>query len=1083
MLQRLAVLLACVSITLMIAVPAQAQNDSKDEKPDWDVTDPPGPSQTVTVDTDEGTWMHVDVSPDGETIVFDLLGDIFLMPMDGGEATALTSDLAWDMQPVFSPDGSRIAFTSDRDGGDNIWTMDTDGSDLRQVTEEDFRLLNSPVWSPDGEYIAARKHYTGFRSLGQGQVWLYHRSGGQGVKLAAHSSEDSQKELGEPAFSPDGRYLYYALDATQGDTFEYNKDANTGIFEIRRLDRETGKTDTVAGGPGGAIRPTPSPDGEKLAFVRRVRDDSVLFVQDLETGEERPVYRELDRDLQEAWAIHGVYPHMAWTPDSESIVLWAGGKIRRVDAASGEPETIAFRVEQDFEAYEALRHPVDVAPERFRTKMLRWVTVSPDGEKAVFQALGRLWVRELPDGEPERLTGQEDHFEFYPAWSADSEHIVYTTWDDQDYGTVRVVRASGGQGRVISPEPGHYVEPDFSPDGETVVYRKLSGNQLRGTDYGVDPGVYRVSASGGEAERIHDSGRQPQFGPDGERVYLLMMDERDKRRFISVNRDGHDEREHLKAEFATEFELSPDGRWVAFTERFHAYIAPFVDTGGLRDIGPEDKTMPVARVTKDAGDWLHWSGDGERLHWALGPELFGVSVEEAFAFLNGDPDAEPAEPVSEGTDLGFERDFAAPGATVAYTGGRVVTMDDELGVIDDGTVVVEGNRITAVGASDVVEVPDEAEVVDISGKTLMPGLIDVHWHGAQASDELTPEQNWYNYATLALGVTTIHDPSNNTSEIFAASELGKAGLITGPRIFSTGTILYGATTSFTAEIDEYEDAKRHLRRMKAAGAFSVKSYNQPRRDQRQQVVAAGRELDMMVVPEGGSLYTHDITMVMDGHTGVEHNLPQAEVYDDVKQLWGATEVGYTPTLVVAYGGLSGEYYWYAKQNVWEHPILKHFVPRTVLDPRSRRRETAPDNEWGHMQGAKVAAELQDAGVSVLMGAHGQREGLGAHWEMWMFEQGGMSNRDVLRTATIDAARYLGLDGDIGSVEAGKLADLVVVDGNPLADIRVTDDVHRVMVNGELYEPSTMNRALSDEERQPFWFEDCPYQPGPDLACE
>jgi imidazolonepropionase-like amidohydrolase len=820
-----------------------------------------------------------------------------------------------------------------------------------------------------------------------------------------------------------------------------------------------------------------------LAFIRRVRGDSVLFVKDLDTGRERPVYRDLDRDLQEAWAVHGVYPHMAWTPDSESLVLWAGGKIRRVSAASGEAETIPFHVEQDYKVYEALRHQVDVAPETFRTKMLRWVKVSPDGERVVFQALGRLWVRDLPDGEPERLTRQDEHFEFYPAWSRDSQHIVYTTWDDQDYGTVRVVRASGGSGRTVSPEPGHYVEPDFSPDGETVVYRKLSGNQLRGTDYGMEPGVYRVSVSGGGAKRIHDSGRQPQFGPEGERIYLLMADERDKRRFISVNRDGHDEREHLKAEFATEFELSPDGEWVAFTERFHAYIAPFVATGGSRDIGPEDKAMPVKRVTRDAGDWLHWSGDGERLHWDLGPELYTMSVEEAFAFLNGDRDAEPAEPVSEGTDLGFDREYAAPGNTVAYTGGRVVTMDQDLGVIDNGTVVVEGNRITAVGAEDVVEVPGGAEVVDISGKTLIPGLIDVHWHGAQGSAELTPEQNWYNYATLALGVTTIHDPSNDTSEIFAASELGKAGMITAPRIFSTGTILYGATTSFTAEIDEYEDAKRHLRRMKAAGAFSVKSYNQPRRNQRQQVVAAGRELDMMVVPEGGSLYTHDITMVMDGHTGVEHNIPQGAVYDDVKQLWGASEVGYTPTLVVAYGGLSGEYYWYAKQAVWEHPILKHFVPRTVLDSRSRRRETAPENEWGHMQAAQVAAELQDAGVPVQMGAHGQREGLGAHWEMWMFEQGGMTNTEVLRTATIDAARYLGLDGDIGSIEAGKLADLVVVDGNPLEDIRVTDDVHRVMVNGELYDPKTMNRVFVDEERQPFWFEDCPYQPGPDLACE
>ena len=209
--------------------------------------------------------------------------------------------------------------------------MDRDGSNRRQVTKESFRLVNSPAWLPDGEYIVARKHYTATRSLGAGEMWLYHRSGGEGLQMTKKPND--QKDAGEPAFSPDGRYLYYSQDTTPGPTFEYNKDPNGEIYVIQRLDRQKGETEPFINGPGGAIRPTPSPDGRFLAFVRRVRAKSVLFVQNLESGANVPLYDGLDRDLQETWAIHGVYPRMAWTPDSRSLVFWAGGKLHRIEVA------------------------------------------------------------------------------------------------------------------------------------------------------------------------------------------------------------------------------------------------------------------------------------------------------------------------------------------------------------------------------------------------------------------------------------------------------------------------------------------------------------------------------------------------------------------------------------------------------------------------------------------------------------------------------------------------------------------------------------------------------------------------------
>ncbi|EAU61883.1 amidohydrolase family protein, partial [Stigmatella aurantiaca] len=280
-----------------------------------------------------------------------------------------------------------------------------------------------------------------------------------------------------------------------------------------------------------------------------------------------------------------------------------------------------------------------------------------------------------------------------------------------------------------------------------------------------------------------------------------------------------------------------------------------------------------------------------------------------------------------------------------------------------------------------------------------------------------------------------------------------------PRIFSTGTILYGAQgVGYRAPIDTLDDARSHLRRMKAVGAFSVKSYNQPRRDQRQKVLQAARELGMLVVPEGGSLFHHNMTMVVDGHTGVEHSLPVGRIYADVLQLWGPSKVGYTPTLGVAYGGLMGEEYWYQKTNVWENPRLAAFVPRRVVDAASRRRLRVPDEEFNHMRVAKAAKELNDAGVSVQLGAHGQREGLAAHWELSMFGQGGMSPLQALRAGTLAGAAYLGLDKELGSLEVGKLADLIVLDRNPLENLSHTDSVRYTMVNGRLFDAATMNEV-------------------------
>jgi len=382
-------------------------------------------------------------------------------------------------------------------------------------------------------------------------------------------------------------------------------------------------------------------------------------------------------------------------------------------------------------------------------------------------------------------------------------------------------------------------------------------------------------------------------------------------------------------------------------------------------------------------------------------------------------------------------------------------------------------------------------VIDGKGGTVTPGFVDVHAHGAQGENGVTPQRNWVNHANLAFGVTTIHDPSNDTEMVFAAAELQRAGMIVAPRIYSTGTILYGAQGAFKAEVDSLDDALFHIRRMKAVGATSVKSYNQPRRDQRQMVLEAARREGINVVPEGGALYQHNMSMVIDGHTTVEHTLPTEVLYKDALTVWGASRTGISPTLLVAYGGMGGENYWYAKTNAWEDAHLNRFVPRYILDPRSRRRIEAPDGDWNHIKQAACAKAILDAkqadinarrelpepfraayslgGFGPALGAHGQLAGIGPHWETWCFVQGGMSPHEALRAVTLDSAAQVGLDGDVGSLAPGKLADFVLFREDPSTDIRKTSTIQTVVQNGRVYAADTLEQTFPTPTAGPTYF--------------
>ena len=1051
---------------------------SKYDVENWQVTQPPFKLNEVAISTNETTWSSLDVSPNGKFMIFDMLGDLYKVDIKGGNATPLIQDFAWNIHPAISPDGKQVAFVSDRDGLSNVWVMDIDGTHLKQITREKKNIIHAPKWSPDGEYLVVTKGIMSSRSIPAGEIWMYHKSGGDGLQIKARNSgKRDQQNIADPAFSHDGRYIYFTENTVPGSRFEYNRDPLEGIFAITRYDRESGDERRYISGTGGAVVPTPSPDGKYVAFVRRVKDKTALFLKDIKTGTETPLTFALERDMQEGFGSEGYFTYFDWTPDASAIVYWSRGKFHIIDVDSKETDTLNVHIDTTVKFADALRFPVDVAPDNVEVKMTRWSQMSPNGKTILFQALGKLYVRDVKSGKVKRLTKQNDHDEYYPRYSNDGKSIVYTTWNDQDLGTVRVVPARGGKGKVISVQPGHYIEPSFSTDGKKVVFRKFTGGSLLDPKYSVDPGIYVANLKNDTVEKVADSGYNAHFAGDNERIFFTESAGGKayyETQLSSVNLKGNDKRTHLYgADKVSEYKLSHDKKWVAFVYQFKTYVTPFVENGKKITVGPNMTSLPVTQLSSRAGEYLTWSADNSTVSWFNGPTLFTRSLDEAFAFVDGAPETLP-DPVAEGIDLSFTTKADKPTGYTALMGGKIVTMrdaDSTQEVIEDGVVLIKDNRIAAVGKRGEVDIPDNTLQIDTQGKTIIPGLIDAHAHVSQGRNEIIPQQNWKQYSNVSFGVTTIHDPSNDTTEIMAAAELQRTGHIVAPRIYSTGTILYGAEgLGYKAIINNYEDAYFHVERLKEAGAISVKSYNQPRRDQRQQVLWAAKNQEMMVVPEGGGKLQQNLTMLVDGHTGLEHSLPIEKGYSDVTQLWKATKFGYTPTFVVSYGGMMGEEYWYDKTEVWKNPRLLRYTPSTVLDKRAIRRPTAPESQYNHQNVARYAKTLRDNGVSVHIGAHGQREGLAAHWELWIMQQGGFTPWEALRGGTIDGAKHLGMSKDIGSIETGKLADLVVIDGDVLSDIRKSEFVEYTVLNGRVYESATMNEVGSKKKRKPFFFE-------------
>lgn len=998
---------------------------------------------SFSFETTEGTQMSLDVSPDGETLVFDLLGDLYAMPSAGGRATQLLAGPEWDWLPRFSPDGGSVAFVSDRAGVSNVWIADVRRGQLTQASYEQEHGLTSLIWSRDGRCVFAR----GWSAGPDSPIVTY-------MPVATARARTCR---------PRDEVVYVSRPG-EGERHR--------IYAWRPL---SGQSDVVTQG----LRPVASPSGSMLAFLRDEEHGMALWVREMRSGQERRLADLGYRFLSAAWRLPidntGIAleaPSFAFSPDGHSIYIAVNGRPAKVDVATGDLEYIPFSARIEQRLTERVIPQRVIGNDPMRVRQLRWTSVSPDRRHAVFSALGKIWALDVDTGRSSRLTQSTD-LEYAPAYSPTGEYLAYVTWTDAHAGHVMVRNLRTGQTHRLTQRASRYMNPTWSPDGHQIAFIDgWDGVDEQYRRYGSQShlSIFTVAAQGGPSERVGDFGPinnaaavRPYspltFTANGQRIFFSQRQIENGRAcdaLRSVPVAGGEAITHLCIGLAEaerfgigridHFVVSPDATQIAIVSNMDVWTAPFA--GDALSDNVSDVPIGARRVSARGACYVSWLGP-DTLTWSFAYRVETWSTSMAEPRLLAEVDLRVPQ--------------AAPPGTLAFTHARIITMrGDE--IIPNGTIVVSGNLITTVGPADGVTIPVSARIIDASGMTIIPGLIDVHAHHVRLSPEMTRQQEQELLAFLSYGVTTVFDPAvYSSTDVFSRAEFVQAGVTLGPRTFSTGAEIRNASGHMHYfHVESLRDALNIAERAQLSGALMLKSYALPRRQQRQWLAQAARQYGIGVTLEGAGELWLEETAIIDGYTAVEHLPYTTPLLNDVAELFGGDSGAHlTPTLIDTITGRSGRHYLAERAQYGASARARRFGLRPDLGELSVDPAAPyPDSAYVQFVTHNDLRNIVDAGGHVSVGYHGGPAGLGTHLEMWLLEMNGLTPMQALRAATSEGALKLGLDGEIGSLAPGMLADFVVLNSNPLNTLRSSIDSRYVVVNGALFEAETM-RPLSD----------------------
>jgi hypothetical protein len=1061
-------------------------------------------SRTARFVTREVTAPSVDVSPDGRTLVFDLLGDLYTLPVAGGTAVALTRGTASNSQPHFTPDGRFVVFVSDRDGASNIWVLDLRTHRLRPITRGPGWAYLDPVVTPDGQNVivaAAPRNTWGAYDLFQipfiGDI--RERSHRRRFISAASLAPTSAPCLpGAPWFAfkcaPSSR-LEPAI-ATEAHAVFFiagpHPRLNGAPWHISAVDLEGDSLPIRVALPydSGAtvrrLRPVVSRDGRYLVY-KCWRDTLVQWRWlDLQTGTDSAL---LPAELSKpAVSLAGpetgadLAQSASFSPVDHSVVLGYRGGLWQVDVPSGRRTRIPFvaRVDRTLAPLARYQHHINEGP--VVARQILDARPSPDGHLLAFSALNRVYVMKLPRGTPHRVS-DDSVSEFLPAWSPDSHELAYVTWNDAVGGEVRrvpIVSSGMPRGRpaAIDAPRGIYCALSYTTAGTRLIAAYTNRR-------------HAVAWNNGYF-KVRDTSTA-----DPDSIALVSIDLEDHavavhRVFTRSSRDGPSQISELNGQYyvaergrlvrwhddsaASELvvdEIGTDAQVAVSHDHRRALVS---DQGGVIVIdslgegrgaitlnygtASELPEMRLRRIDSTQGDGLGWFAHDDRIYYTRGSMLFIVDLRSGHKTVD---------------TIRVEVPRDIPHGTAVLRNARLITMRGRE-VIEHGDIVLSSSRIVEIGATGLVHVPVGAVILDLSGKTILPGWVDVHHHVFTQWSRFL-EQPWVHLIDLSFGVTAVRDPENPI-QMVTYGDRGDAGELLAPRLYTTGqSVEVGMTPlGMNQPFNSAEEAQKRLAYFAANKTETSKQALMGQaavlpdvsRRLQQDYIAAARMLRLTPTVHEVE-FREDMTLMIDGYAGHEHTYPVGSVYSDVVGLSAASNLTYTQTLGIQFGFSS----FIRDRQVCSDIRIARFIPAGGADAFVSLAWEERD-QHGVSVMARQGAVIARGGGRVAMGSHGDLSGPGVHWEMWAMASGGMSNWEVLHAATIGGAYALGHESDFGSLEPGKLADLQVLDEDPLVDIHNTWTTHYVMKNGRLYDASTLDEIYPNPASRPRqWWQGLP----------